>query len=188
MSRLIGYVRATPEEGSLERQIAEVRAAGCGQVYSDPLPGPQESMGEFDDCLEQLAPGDTLVVSRVETLASTLAELADVLAILEKQSVELSICNWHPAPKMSPAELRAVVRHLIDFESAAHSVRVRTGLVAARAKGRVGGRRRLLTTEQVQALREAMAQPNSNPIEVGKRFGLARATVYRYLKRRGGEE
>lgn len=182
MPRRIGYACATSLPGSLQEQLGELEAAGCVRVYSDDAVAPLAEMKGLHACLGALQEGDVLVISRIERVASTLAELEEVLARIDDQGAELAIAHWHPAPRMAPGDLCEVVRRLIDFESATRSELIKSGLEAARAKGRVGGRRHRLKPDQVKALKEAMAQPGADALEVGKRFGLGKTAVYRYLK------
>lgn len=186
MSRLIGYVREKQDVAPMEVQLEELLAAGCTQIFEDE--GEPVDTDGLHGCLDELQPGDTLVITSLGVVASTLPELEQVLSNVRARSAGLTICHWHPAPPLSPGDLCEIVRKLIEFHSEARRVKIKAGVAAARAEGRVGGKRHRLKPEQVRALREAMAVPGADAVEVGKRFGLARATVYRYLKQGAGRK
>ncbi len=184
MARRIGYARSAVDDPDLSRQLNELEEANCVRVYAD-----REAAGADDDrtgwkaCLAALDQGDILVVSRIERLARTLTELTEVLTSLGERRAELRICHWDPAPIIEPGDLAEIMQRVVDFESANRGELTRTGIAAARAEGRVGGRRHKLKPDQVKELQSLMAQPGADPVAVGKRFGVGRATVYKYLRK-----
>ncbi|ENQ2626286.1 TPA: Hin recombinase, partial [Klebsiella pneumoniae] len=58
--------------------------------------------------------------------------------------------------------------------------RTRSGLAAARARGRVGGRKPSLSEEDVKQIRILLADPEMTVGAVAKRFNVSRMTIYRY--------
>lgn len=126
-------------------------------------------------------------VARLGHLARTLAKLEDVLLTLDARQVHLRIAHWEPAPLLEVGELATITRHFIDFDTANHRELIKQGIAQARAEGRIGGRRHRLKPGQIEELKRAMAEPGADPVDVGKRFGVGRATVYKYLKHGGGE-
>ena len=184
MPKRIGYARAAIDDLDLTRQLSELEQAKCARVFADrEATAADDARSEWQACLAALKPGDILVVSRIERLARTLTELTDVLSRLNERRAELRICHWDPAPITEPGDLAEIVQRLVDFESANRRESIQTGLVAARAKGRVGGRRHKLTPEQVKELRAMMAQPGADPVAIGKRFGVGRRSVYNYMQK-----
>ena len=53
------------------------------------------------------------------------------------------------------------------------------GLAIACARGRVGGRRRLLTQARLQALDNCSPTNEHRPAEIASGFGVSRSTLYR---------
>ena len=183
MSRKVGYIRALGGEIALVEQQEALRRAGCAEVYVDLSPADAESSQEWSASLSGLNEGDCLVVPRLEHLGFTLEQLAGTLADLIDRSVRLEICDWALASRLDVMTLVEIVQRLDAFERAGRREQIHVGLSAARAQGRAGGRRHKLTQDQVQELKRLMAAPGADPVEVGMRFGLGRASVYRYLKR-----
>lgn len=181
MHRCIGYARAAPDDPDARRQDAALRDLGCETVYVD-RDGTLEHAEGWETCLQALQIGDTLVVARLEHLARTLAKLEDVLLTLDARQVQLRIVRWEPAPLLDAGELATITRHFIDFDTANHRELIKQGIAQARAEGRIGGRRHRLKPGQIEELKRAMAEPGADPVDVGKRFGVGRATVYKYLK------
>ena len=61
--------------------------------------------------------------------------------------------------------------------------RTMRGLTAARARGRVGGRRRSLTRSQERSIVSLHASGEASAQALADDFGVSRATVYRVLER-----
>ena len=70
---------------------------------------------------------------------------------------------------------------LAEFEAALIRERTQAGLTAARARGRVGGRPRKMTTATLKMAMVALADPNNNATDVARRLGLTRTTLYAYV-------
>jgi len=73
---------------------------------------------------------------------------------------------------------------LVEFERQLISERTRAGLQAAKARGRVGGRRPALSVGQQALLRQFYDQRQHTIAQIASMLGVSRPTVYRYL---GGE-
>ena len=67
-----------------------------------------------------------------------------------------------------------------SFERNRNIERTRSGLAAARARGRVGGRKPSLSEEDVKQIRILLADPEMTVGAVAKRFNVSRMTIYRY--------
>jgi DNA invertase Pin-like site-specific DNA recombinase len=71
---------------------------------------------------------------------------------------------------------------LAEFERDIIRERTRAGLLAARARGRRGGRPKVLKDKKV-AMAQALYNDKHNPIsEICKTLNISRATLYRYVK------
>lgn len=181
MPRRIGYARSTPDEFDTREQLRELQVAGCTEFFEDlVLADVEDARRVWMAFIATLDEDDTLVVSRIERLARTLSELRDVLLTLDERKVHLHICHWDPAPTMEPGDLSEIVQRLVDFEHVNRRHLTRIGIEAARGEGRVGGRRPKLTPEQMRELQYQLREPGADPVEVGKRFGVSRATAFKY--------
>ena len=69
MSHLLGYAQVSTVEQNADLQTDELTAAGCGRVWTDHASGTLDRRPALDEVLEQLRPGDTLVVWRLDRLA-----------------------------------------------------------------------------------------------------------------------
>ena len=81
---LIGYARVSTRAQDLALQLDALERDGCARVYQDVGSGSIRSRPQLDACLEQLLPGDTLVVWRLDRLGRSLRHLIDVIADLKQ--------------------------------------------------------------------------------------------------------
>jgi DNA invertase Pin-like site-specific DNA recombinase len=77
---------------------------------------------------------------------------------------------------------------LAEFERALLIERTRAGLEAARARGRLGGRPRVMSSEKVAAARVLRDAGDLSMEEIASLLGVSRATLYRRLAARDPEE
>jgi DNA invertase Pin-like site-specific DNA recombinase len=70
---------------------------------------------------------------------------------------------------------------LAEFERELGRERTMAGLRAARERGRVGGRPRALGEEDIPELQALMKDPDVSTQKICERFGVSKATLYRYV-------
>ena len=62
MAHLLGYARVSTTEQNPDLQVDELTGAGCWKVWTDHAPVVLDRRPQLEAVLEQLRPGDTLVV------------------------------------------------------------------------------------------------------------------------------
>jgi len=75
----------------------------------------------------------------------------------------------------------SVMGAFAEFERALLRERQREGIALAKQRGVYRGRKKALTVDQVQALRQR-AQAGKAKTALAKVFGISRETVYQYLR------
>lgn len=68
MGHLLGYARVSTSDQDAALQVDALNAAGCYRVFVDVISGSLEGRPELDKLLDQIRPGDTLVVWRLDRL------------------------------------------------------------------------------------------------------------------------
>jgi DNA invertase Pin-like site-specific DNA recombinase len=93
MGRLIGYARVSTSEQDLGLQLEALRGAGCRdeQVFLDTASGARTARPGLDACVQALAPGDTLVVWRLDRLGRSMVHLVTVIEELLRRQGGLSL-------------------------------------------------------------------------------------------------
>lgn len=103
------------------------------------------------------------------------------------QAREIGFRSLNDAIDTTTAQGRLVFNlfaSLAEFERDLIRERTKAGLVAARARGRIGGRPKGLTPEaqaKAWAVKSIYVLKTHMILEIGQLFQLSRATVYRYL-------
>jgi DNA invertase Pin-like site-specific DNA recombinase len=136
MPHLIGYARVSTTDQTPDLQLDALAAAGCYRVFTDTASGALDERPELAAALDQLRPGDTLVVWKLDRLGRSLRNLIDVIGELQRRdvgfrSVQESIDTTIPAGKL----VFHVFGALAEFERDLIRERTTAGLTAARARG-----------------------------------------------------
>lgn len=178
----IGYARVSTFEQSLDLQLDALREAGCARVFTDHASGALERRPELDRALDYLRPGDTLVVWRLDRLGRSVRHLIDQAQALRARGVHLG--SLHESIDTATPNGRLFFHFfaaLAEFERDLIRERTRAGLAAARARGRRGGRRTVMTPEKLAVAREMYAR-KTHPMQViARTVGVSRRTLYRAL-------
>ena len=138
--RLIGYARVSTDEQDTDPQLDELRRAGCIQILEEYASGADRTRPVLARLLRDIRQGDTLVVVRLDRLARSVSHLLAVIEQLEAvgahfRSLSDPIDTTTPQGMFSLQVLGAVAQ----LERALIAERTKSGLQAARARGRVGG-------------------------------------------------
>jgi DNA invertase Pin-like site-specific DNA recombinase len=138
--RLIGYARVSTEDQGTDPQRDELQAAGCATILEEHASGADRGRPVLAGLLRDIRPGETLVVVRLDRLARSVSHLLAVIEQLEAagahfRSLRDPIDTATPQGMFSLQVLGAVAQ----LERALIAERTRSGLKAARARGRVGG-------------------------------------------------
>ncbi|MFC0693890.1 recombinase family protein [Paraburkholderia humisilvae] len=177
----IGYARVSTDEQNLRMQVDALQVAGCDRIFTDQgISGADFCRPGLDAALEQLRPGDALVVWRLDRLGRSLTRLVDLINFLARREVDF-ICVMESINTQSPGGVLVfhMMAALAEFERSVISERTRAGLAAARAQGAQLGRKRALSPAQLkQALQLARTLPLT---EVARRFNVHPRTVKRML-------
>jgi DNA invertase Pin-like site-specific DNA recombinase len=140
--QLIGYARVSTPDQSLERQLDELRALGCSRVFAEAASGKRGAhRPEWDACLAHLRPGDTLVVVELSRLGRNTGDLGRLLDHLDEHNIALRILNLGIDTRTPAGRLIfTLIGAVAAMERDLLIERTQSGLAAARARGRVGGR------------------------------------------------
>lgn len=184
MGHLLGYARVSTGDQDAALQQDALKAAGCYRIFTDTASGSLESRPELAKVLDQLRPGDTLVVWRLDRLGRSIRHLIDQLAVLAGRGIGFrSLQETIDTTSSGGRLVFHVFAALAEFERDLIRERTNAGLAAARARGRTGGRPSLLTKEKLDTARRLYAQKDMTVAKIGEVLGVSRTTVYRALRR-----
>lgn len=185
----IGYIRVSKSDGSqvLDLQRDALQKAGIEpeRIYEDLASGRKDDRPGLRACLKALQPGNTLVVWKLDRLGRDLKHLINTVDDLNKRNIGFKVLSGAGAQiDTTTANGRLVFgifAALAEFEAELIRERTKAGLVAARARGRCGGRPRKMNVATLKMAMAAMADPKTNASEVAARLGITTTTLYTYI-------
>jgi DNA invertase Pin-like site-specific DNA recombinase len=147
----IGYARVSTADQNPEMQLDALSAAGCLKVYQDTATGTKMDRPQWLRCLDDLRPGDTLIIWKIDRLGRNLRDLIDIVTTLEHRGVGVqSLTNGIVDTTTAHGKLVfGMFALMADYEAALIRERTAAGLIAARSRGRQGGRKPKMTGDLV---------------------------------------
>jgi DNA invertase Pin-like site-specific DNA recombinase len=182
VGHLLGYARVSTFDQNPDLQRDALKAAGCFRVFTDKASGALDNRRELAKVLDQLRPGDTLVVWRLDRLGRSLRHLIETVTALADRNIGFRSLTENIDTTTSSGKL---VFHLFgslaEFERDLIRDRTIAGLTSARARGRFGGRPRALTPDKLVIAQQMHATRNHTMQAIADVVGVSRATLYRHL-------
>jgi len=186
---LLGYMRVSKADGSqvLDLQKDALLAAGveAGHLYQDLASGKRDDRPGLAAGLKALRRGDVLVAWKLDRLGRDLRHLVNLVHELTERGVGLRILTGHGAAidttTASGKLVFGIFAALAEFERELIVERTKAGLLAARARGRRGGRPYKMTAAKLRLAQAAMADPETGVGELCRELGVTRQTLYRHV-------
>ena len=185
----VGYARVSTVEGRqvLDRQLDALKQAGCERIFRDRASGADRGRAQLPACLDYLRKGDVLVVLDLDRLGRRAAELITLIDDLEEKGIGFRALN-SPMDTTTPAG-RAFMQIQAAFAEMERNIikqRIREGISAARARGRNGGRPRVMTAQKLRYAQHLMAnRTRLIPSICCKLDDIPTSTLYHYLSADG---
>ena len=185
----IGYARVSTRDQTVALQVDALTAVGCGKVYTEVISGAATERPILAKLLDEVRPGDIVVVWKLDRLGRSLKHLVETVNLLLQQDVGIKSLN-DPIDTTTP-QGRLVFNlfaSLAEFERDVIRERTQAGLSAARARGRTGGRPKGLP-QQAQATACAAETLYREGIlsaqQIAEHLHISKSTLYAYLRHRG---
>ena len=184
--RMVGYARVSSNGQELKLQLDDLLKAGVAKkdIFTDKASGSKSSRPGLDACLQQLKPGDTLLVWRLDRLGRSLRHLIDLVEDLRQRGVGFkSVCDGAIDTTTASGDLIFnIFSSLAQFERRLIQERTKAGLTVARARGRNGGRPSIpLDHPSVVAAKKMHADKTMPVGDICKMLRISRPTLYRYV-------
>jgi DNA invertase Pin-like site-specific DNA recombinase len=180
---IIGYARASSIGKDHAGQTERLKAAGATTIFQEKRSGVDRERQELKKCLDYAREGDTLLVTKLDRLARSAADLYAIVAMLEGKGVAFKVLDdaavdtTHRTGKL----VMGILALIAEFETAIRRERQMEGIARAKAEGRKGGRPRMVTDEKASEIRDRRAAGESFR-SIAKSVGFSVATVQNVLK------
>ena len=179
----VGYIRVSSLGQNPDRQLDGVEV---DTLFTDTVSGKSADRPQLQALLGFVRAGDIVIVHSMDRMARNLddlrrlvRELATVRGVRVQFLKEQLTFSGEPSPMADL--LLSVLGAFAEFERALIRERQQEGIVLAKARGAYKGRKRSLTSDQVEAVR-ARAAAGEPKASLARELGVSRQTLYQYLR------
>ncbi|MFS8048529.1 recombinase family protein [Rhizobium sp. BR 314] len=179
----IGYSRTstTDQKAGLDAQLRDLQAAGCTKVFKEQLSSVANERPELERALEFVREGDVLVVTKLDRLARSVADLVAITETLKAKGVELRILALNLDTSTPTGKLMLnLLGSIAEFERELMLERQREGIAKAKADGKYKGRAPTARSKVDEVL--AMKAAGKKIADIQAALKISRASVFRILK------
>ncbi|MCE4951120.1 MULTISPECIES: recombinase family protein [Staphylococcus] len=186
----IGYARVSTGLQNLNLQEDRLNQYGCEKIFSDHISGSKSKRPGLDKAIEFARSGDTIVVWRLDRLGRNMEDLITLVNELNNRGVSFHSLEENITMDKS-SSTGQLLFHLFaafaEFERNLILERSSAGRIAARARGRYGGRPEKLNNQDLKLLKTLY--DNGTPIKtIAEQWKVSRTTIYRYLNKLNNQE
>ena len=177
----VGYARTSTleQKAGFESQVRELQDTGCEKVFREQV----SSVGERQQlaaALDFIRDGDTLVVTKLDRLARSVAHLVEITEALKAKRGNLQVLAMGLDTSNATGRLMLnVIGSVAQFEREMMLERQREGIAKAKAEGKYKGR--MPTARAKAAQVHTLKRQGKGPTEIARLLRIGRASVYRIL-------
>jgi DNA invertase Pin-like site-specific DNA recombinase len=178
---IIGYARTSTieQKAGFEAQERDLKEIGAEKVFSEQVSSVAER-AELERAIEFAREGDVLVVTKLDRLARSVANLTDIVQRLQAKGVALRILNLGLDTATPTGKLMLnLLGSIAQFEREIMLERQREGIAKAKAAGKyVGGRP--ATIDQAEIVK--LHREGKRVCDIVAALGVSRSSVERALR------
>ena len=181
---ILGYARVSTRDQNLELQLDALNNFGCEKIFREKQSAVKERP-ELDKMISMLRKDDIVVAWKLDRLGRSLKHLIDLVSMFREKGIEfISLNDNIDTTTIHGRLIFNIFASFSEFERELISERTKSGLEAARAKGRVGGRKPGLSKESQNKayMAEALTETDKPVQEILQILKISKATYYRYLE------
>ena len=183
---LIGYMRVSTVDQSLDLQRDALEKAGCERIYDDVCSGRATERPGLARALDVARAGDALAVWKLDRIGRSLPHIVQLVSDLRARDVGLKVLTGEIDTTSSTGRLVfGIFATLAEFERDLIHERTLAGLAAARARGRMGGRPRMMTRAKLKTAMAMMADRDNAARDIATVLGVSLSTLYAYVDSKG---
>ena len=186
MAKTIFYARVSTRDQSLDLQVDAARRMGVKEehIFLEKASGARHDRPQLPKLLAVLNKGDTLACFKLDRIGRSLPHLVAVLEDLDKRGIHFVTTEDGVSTKGSTGKFVInVMAAVAAFERSLMLERTRAGLAAAKARGKLPGRRRIMAPADVVRARKLLDAGELNAQEVANLLSVSRATMFRELRK-----
>jgi DNA invertase Pin-like site-specific DNA recombinase len=180
---IIGYARTSTADqiAGLEAQLKKLQVASCEKIFREQASS-VETRSQLRAAIEFAREGDIFVVTKIDRLARSVADLMAIIQELENKKVGMRILNLGMDTSTPTGKLMlTVLGGVAQFEREIMLERQREGVAKAKAAGKYKGRKPIDLERQQEVIR--LVTGDITKAQIASQLGIGEASVYRILRR-----
>ncbi len=183
MAHNLGYARISTADQDPQLQLDALAVVDCLKVYTDIASGTKADRPQWQACLADLRPGDTLIIWKIDRLGRNLRDLIDIVTTLQTRGVGVrSLTNGIVDTTTAHGTfVFGIFALMAEYEAALIKERTQAGLVAARARGRTGGRKPKMTPALINKAQRMYNARQFTMAEIAQSCDVTPMTIYRNI-------
>lgn len=182
-STVIGYARTSTLDQTygLDAQLRDLTAAGCEKIFQEQVSSVDKSRPELERALDYVREGDVFVVTKLDRLARSMADLVKLRDALQSKGVTLKVLALGIDTSTPTGKLMMnLLGSIAEFERDIMLERQREGIAKAKEEGKYRGR---APTAQRKADQIRVLKAEGKSIEqIVVDSGVSRSSVFRVLR------
>ena len=180
----IGYARVSTREQTLEIQLTRLAEAGCEMFFEEKISGAARKRPELETMLKQLRKDDVVVVTKLDRLARSTAELLRIAEALNEKNAGIQSLDepWADTTSPSGKMIMTVFGGIAEFERSLILTPTQEGREAAKARGVAFGRPSKLRNDQKELVLE-LVNTGQSISAIARTFNVHPATIYRCINK-----
>jgi DNA invertase Pin-like site-specific DNA recombinase len=188
---LIGYARTSTEdqEAGLEAQIRDLKAAGVEEehIFFEKLSSIDAERPKLKEAMRFMRKGDIFVVAKLDRLARSVSNYAEIEKDLAAKGVALRVLNLGVDTSTPTGRLiHNTLISISQFERELMLERQKEGIAKAKREGRMLGRKPTIKARSEEI--KALAAEGLGPVAIAEKLDIDRVSVWRVLKATPEEE
>jgi DNA invertase Pin-like site-specific DNA recombinase len=182
MGSIVGYARVSTGQQDYQTQLDRLKAAGATKLFSEKRSGLDGQRPQLAECLRYVREGDTLLVTKLDRLARSTADLYKIVTDLNDRGVGFKVLDDTAVDTTSRTGklVMGILALIAEFETEIRKERQMEGIAKAKAEGRIGGRPKLVT-DAVEAEIRKLRKEGISIRKIAAEIGFSKATVQKVL-------
>jgi DNA invertase Pin-like site-specific DNA recombinase len=184
MGAIVAYARVSTGQQDYQTQVDRLTAAGATKVFAEKRSGLDGGRPELAECLRYVREGDTLLVTKLDRLARSTADLYRIVTDLTNRGVAFKVLDDTAIDTGSRTGklVMGILALIAEFETEIRRERQMEGIAKAKAEGRTGGRPKSVTDEAEGRIR-SLRDSGTSIRKIAAEIGFSKATVQKVLER-----
>lgn len=182
MGKIFGYARVSTIDQNLDLQIDALKKAGAKVIYTEKSSGKNKHRNELTALLKAVSSEDTIIVYKLDRISRSTKHLIELTEYFEQNNIQfISLQDNIDTESPMGRFFFRVMASIAELERDIIVERTQAGLAAARARGRLGGRKPTPEDKLTDAIRLYHSNAGYTLREITEKTGVSKSVLYRHL-------